>query len=1549
MSSTMWNRRALVGALFALTSAAHSDSFAQVHEPSAVGACAMSGAPSTRDLADGPHQALVPIERERLYAPMGMVFRPALAMDGDNAAIGGASVIDVLYGAAFLYSRNGTLWTLGTLRIDMLADVPGLSFGTSVAISGTTAILGAPLQLQETGGAFAAMGVTGNAWQMATLLLPTEAAPGDHAGKAVAVSGSKVVIGAPDWSAASGAAFAFEFEFGKWNARGMILPTDSIFDAHFGSSVALSGNNLIVGAYGASVGAEIGQGAAYVFEWDGMAWIEKKKLTASDGKAGDAFGQNVALSGDTAIVGAALHDINGAVDQGSAYVYVRDSGAWTEQAVLTAVDGQTNDKFGSQVSISKELAVVGAVDDVTGMQGATGSVHLYRRQGTQWIQESQWAGAPNTNLGAALIISDTTVLAYVTPNDLSETYVSVFDILGELGESCSVNRECLSGQCVTGRCCPSNCDDGNACTTDTCEAGVCVSKTIVCESDTCNDRHCDPKMGECKTTFKGTETSCSDGLACTLADHCVNGTCMGEPLVCPSIDACHIGVCDAQTGTCTIKIDAQNSMCVEVDLNLGVSCLSELQCASGHCVDGVCCDSACETGCYSCVVPNFIGKCALEPLGEDRRGICGDTHACSRTCSGKEVDVGMDPCVDANMATKCSFEGCFDATHSQAAVYCVDHDQPCPAPEVRDCGAYACDPIIGVCRTECSSVIDCAPGLACNPQGRCVVAPPVGSGEEVSCSVRRVGSSNGLAGAEFVAALAFLCCLRRRRITGLGLSAALVALLSGCSPDRDVVSLEIPATAQEERAGPMPTLFDVMEQAEVRPSQPKAGRLYGSSASISGDTAVVGAPRELVGTNARQGAAFVFALQSGGSWLERARLVADDGTSFAHFGTSVAVFGDTAVVGAPSVNAAYVFVRTESMNVAQWIQQAKLVASDSDGTDGFGTSVAIEGDTVIVGADRKIFMGAVKGGAYVFVRNGGLWSQQAILVDGGQTTDDLAGTSVAISGDTAIVGAPGHDNGIQSNIGCAYIYVRNGPMWSQQAFLQADDAGSFDVFGAAVAVSGDTALFGAPGASIQMVQKGAAYVYVRNATVWAPQEKLLGSDLDNAQFGAAVSLQGDTAWVGAPGDSEVFAALGASYVFTRLGVAWTFKQKVWPTSGQAGDHFGASVSLSNDLALVGAFAHDAEGLADVGTAFTFQGLSPATGMAGDPCTMNTQCLSFSCVDNACCGVKCQGNCNTCVGDTCTPKQNGVACDDHRTCTTATCQSGTCVGEPLVCPGDACHHAFCDPVADQCKQDKLAPGTPCNDANACTLTDSCDAEGKCVGTNPLACPSLDACHVGICLPSSGQCKIVVNSMNADCPGTDLGGACIVDTDCSSAHCVDGVCCDSACDAKCQSCVLPGSAGHCGTEPKGHDRRGSCGSLGTCISTCSGIDAASGKDPCMDSMGGAECGIAQCLDATHSLSAVYCAGPNQPCPPATLQDCGDYGCDIVYGTCRTQCTTVRDCLSGRVCDPTGHCVPAPPVASGEDSSCTCSVPGGDSGAQTELLWLLGALALCAHRRR
>ena len=318
-------------------------------------------------------------------------------------------------------------------------------------------------------------------------------------------------------------------------------------------------------------------------------------------------------------------------------------------------------------------------------------------------------------------------------------------------------------------------------------------------------------------------------------------------------------------------------------------------------------------------------------------------------------------------------------------------------------------------------------------------------------------------------------------------------------------------------------------------NQTSSNDSFGFAVSISGNTAIVGAYRgDDNFTDAGYAKIFVRDA-SAGTWSEQQKLLASDASASAYFGNSVAVSGDTAIVGAYCAGtlctgAAYVFVRD---GAGAWSEQQKLVSSDIATTDNFGISVAIDGDTAIVGARLDDGTFPDSGSAYVFVRNGaGVWTQQQKL-NAAISSTQYFGSGVAINGDTVVVSTDAQTAGYIETV---HVFVRDTGVWSEQQVLSASDGEVGDGFGTSVSISGDTLLIGAPNDSDIVPGSGSVYAFTRTAGVWTEQPKILASDgATGDSFGQGVSISGNTVLVGSPGDDDITSGSGSVYVYTATG------------------------------------------------------------------------------------------------------------------------------------------------------------------------------------------------------------------------------------------------------------------------------------------------------------------------------------------------------------------------------------------------------------------------------
>ncbi len=382
----------------------------------------------------------------------------------------------------------------------------------------------------------------------------------------------------------------------------------------------------------------------------------------------------------------------------------------------------------------------------------------------------------------------------------------------------------------------------------------------------------------------------------------------------------------------------------------------------------------------------------------------------------------------------------------------------------------------------------------------------------------------------------------------------------------------------------MPTIVhaDFADEIKLIADDSANGDDFGESVSISGNTAIVGAR-----SNDSNGSAYIFVRDPvNNMWTQQQKLRAADGAFQDNFGVSVSISGDTAIIGAgmdddagTSTGSAYVFVRNPSTGV--WALQQKLLASDGAAYDYFGRSVAISGDRVIVGSPWPTGITSSTGYAYIFVRDPatGAWTEQEKLAPSDGVVNDYFGSMVAIDGGTALVGAGvlgattytyeynsvtgnwdesnlilantsvyvGNYVSIRGDIaitgapyitsyGSAYIFERNpttGEWTERQRLLQPSAVAHYN-FGSAVSIGTDIAIVGAYRNGEPALYAGAAYAFVRDPStgVWTPQELLASDGGAFYQFGYSVSIDGDTIIVGANGANGVEASTGAAYIYT---------------------------------------------------------------------------------------------------------------------------------------------------------------------------------------------------------------------------------------------------------------------------------------------------------------------------------------------------------------------------------------------------------------------------------
>jgi hypothetical protein len=679
------------------------------------------------------------------------------------------------------------------------------------------------------------------------------------------------------------------------------------------------------------------------------------------------------------------------------------------------------------------------------------------------------------------------------------------------------------------------------------------------------------------------------------------------------------------------------------------------------------------------------------------------------------------------------------------------------------------------------------------------------------------------------------------------------------------------------------------------------GAHSGENMQLAGDTVLFTAPQNDFYT----GAVFVFQRGAGG-WTEWQKLTASDAEDYGIFGSSLAMAGETAVIGGRSVQTglfnAYVFERA----AGKWTETQKLpdTGANPENNSAFASAVAVDGDLLAIGSAFDDDAGVNAGAVYTYVRDNGAWVFDDKLTYP-QSSGLHVGRSVSLSGDTLVVGA----------VNAAYAYVRENGIWSLPEKLQDHHSGGF---GTAVVVKGDMAVVGAPGDNVSVAYSGAVYVYQRTGTAWALQKKLKADKPAAESLGQSVAFEGDTIVAGAFGADD---GAGAAYVFARSAGGWTQQARLVAFDQQKNAALGMSVGISGGTVMAGATGDDYS----AGSVYVFESACAldAECPAGNYCGADHVCqqpkpLGAACSDTQCsqpgCGI-CAAGADHCVDGVCCDTA-AAECSGCQAC--AAVHTGQSDGSCAAVVGGQDPNDACMPGATgECAADGNCDGAgACRAAavtgTACGSTEChdgevfgsvCDGSGACVQSSlPCAPYDCDGSVCGVSCESTAGCAegTYCGPAQTCMPAEPDGASCAEPSACSSGHCVDGVCCESECAGTCEACAEPDHEGQCRAisgEPRGS--REACSGQGDCAGSCDGAV----RERCVFPEAGTQC-KAVCRKGASTLSQCDGAGA---CVQGSPTPCAPFAC-APDSTCFSDCRDNGQCAVGYVCQG-GECAPAP----------------------------------------
>ena len=853
-----------------------------------------------------------------------------------------------------------------------------------------------------------------------------------------------------------------------------VQASDKAKNDEFGYAVAIDGDTAVVGAYfededAAGSNTKSEAGSAYVFVRNGSGvWSQQAKLVASDRNNNDQFGFAVGVSGDTIVVGARYEDEdaggeNTLTSSGSAYVFKRTGAVWAQEAKLAAADRAGYDYFGWSVGIDRDTVVVGAYyedHDAGGAEykNAAGSAYVFTRHGTEWSQQQK------------LVASDRYGYT-LSPS----SYAGYGD---QFGHAVAINGDTI----VVGARYEDHDADGENSKTNAGSAYVFVRNGSGVWSQqqkiVAGDRRRSDDFGwsvavDADTVIVGARYQDYDA---------------GDKNSKSDAGAAYIFTRTGSTWSQQQKIVASDRASGDYFGHaVAVDGDAVIVGAYGE-DDGL-------TGVKSLVGAVYVFTRAGTVWSQQKKlgaldGGAGDYLGFAVGFSGDTVVAG-------------AYRQDTGFSNAGAAYFFVTADGVCDNTKRNSCRVGTADDAAEADDTD-------------QYKWRCT--GEAGADDSAVCSVLKSKVKVGVCDN----AVRFGCSVGEANIA----SRAAVGTNWEWKCDGPAGGSLSPKCSMP-RADVRAVLK--VEEGKVQASDKAASDQFGYAVAIDGDTAVVGARYEdedASGGNNKNnaGAAYIFT-RTNSVWSQQAKLVASDRAANDHFGSSVAVDGDTVVVGAwyedhnadgekssSAAGAAYVFTRSGS----SWSQQQKLVALDRSSYDEFGFTVAIDRDTIVVGAPKQDGRGSsysacsssstrnyCYGAVYVFTRYGNSWTQQEKLIASDRYYTDQFGYSVAIDGDTVVAGAwyEDHDadgENSKSSAGSAYIFTRSGSSWSQQQKIVASDRDGGDRFGHSVGVEGNTVIVGAyaededADGNNSKSAAGSAYIFTRSGSSWSQEEKLVG-------------------------------------------------------------------------------------------------------------------------------------------------------------------------------------------------------------------------------------------------------------------------------------------------------------------------------------------------------------------------------------------------------------------------------------------------------------------------
>ncbi|QDT84056.1 Calx-beta domain-containing protein [Gimesia chilikensis] len=985
---------------------------------------------------------------------------------------------------------------------------------------------------------------------------------GDHLGNDMAIDGDTMIVGAPFWEDVTnqGAAFIYvrnrqgthdDLSDDTWEYQATLLAPDPAFLARFGFTVAISGDTAVVGAISGDDGV-IGSGSVYVFTRSGTNWTLQQELTASDAVSNDSFSEKLAIDGDTIVVGTVRNNSY----TGAAYVFQRDNGVWSEVTKLTASDAVTGQQFGNAIEIEGSTLVIGAYRDSEYLS-QSGAVYIFQKFGGNWVETQKLKSSqivPNGFFGSSLSLEGENLVVgnpatFVTAPYSGKAYLFTLDTdTGIWSETQTLTP-----------------DDGNA----NAYFGYRVEiKNNLLVISSLRDADTATNNGKVYTFVKqgatwvqsqkfispdaadddyfGKAFAVTDGALLVSAYYDDEGADNTGSIYyyapqAPAITVSDAVITEGDNGSRFVSLEVTRTAVTAGDLLLPATV-----------------DFTTTDGTATAAGNDYLASSGTLTFNGDPT-VLTQTKIITIEIPGDRI-VELDAEFSVTLSNLTGYGRLDDDT---AQITIEDNDQ----------ATISINDVIvneAAGKARLTVVLDAPVSTTVTLDYTTVDQSATATNDYLS----QTGSLTFTPGE-----LSQIIEIDLVDSTPVELPETFLVQLSNLQAGGLDVFLPddlATVTIKDDDIGDYELKSQIYSIGSRHPDDH-----FGFSLAVDGDTLISSAPG-WDATYSDQGGAFIYVRNDQGTpeytgddtWEYQATLLAPDADNNTsdRFGHVVAISGDTAVVAAlygdeTAENAGSVFVFTRSNGI--WSFQQELHVADTIGNGYFGDVVAIENDTIVVGArSTDVYTGS----AYVFKRENNVWTQTAKLVANDAAPVANFGSSVDIENSTIVIGAR-LDSETEYRSGAVYIFNEQDGNWTQTQKLKDPTPVDQGTFGTSVSLEGDLLLVGAISIPGQPASAGKAILFQldHNSGLWNPIQTLTASDAAaDSLFGVSVKIQDHQIFISSSSDPTGVLYNGAVYLFQQENQTWVEQQKFSDPSPTTGINFGRNLAVSNDTILIAA-------------------------------------------------------------------------------------------------------------------------------------------------------------------------------------------------------------------------------------------------------------------------------------------------------------------------------------------------------------------------------------------